>query len=327
MIEYLGRKKYVPKGIDLMNQIKKKNEAKLTFFHFPDYINNLTFVLIIVLYGFILGLILTLAFPKMSYQVVPDYPFGKYDTEINPYLFVRAVPTEVENNDQEKEIDVLYDLYAYIRAMNNNNKPSKVKFGFSALDNDERMNFFTEPLQRSGYTPPLTHYSIGSKLSNKSGYDEFYLRTQYKIKVDGVDQTKFLKIAEKVLKLEKKELSSSQFTQSPNDLVNITFRVKDSNTTDNQYEGTVIIEAKDLTKNYHINMQSWLVTEDQKIYPFLGLYNFCSKVKFDTTNYPSTIYRYIKPAYIYMKLEYQSETGEISYIYYKESVSTLLNNQ
>ncbi|NLD26361.1 MAG: hypothetical protein GX661_03270 [Acholeplasmataceae bacterium] len=313
-----------------MNKAKNQKEAKKTnIFHFPNHINNLTFVLIIVIYGFILGLIITFSFPKTEYEVILNYPQGTYNEEINPYLFVRTVPTEIENADKEKEIDIKYDLYAYVRPMGENNLPTKVYYAYSALDNDGRMNYFDESAKNypSGRTIPISYSYIVSQLSNKVGYDKIFIRAQYNIKVGGVDQTKFLKLSETVLKLTKEELSDVNFGQPSNTLVNFSFAIKDTDPADNRYEGSVVIEPMNLTQKYHINMQSWLVTEDETIYPYLGLYNYCAKIKFDTTNYTTQIFRYIKPAYIYMKLEYTNEAGEITFLYYKESVQSLLNSQ
>jgi hypothetical protein len=136
----------------------------------------------------------------------------------------------------------------------------------------------------------------------------------------GVEASKSFKLSESVLELKKKELGKSVFTNETSDLVEVVFKIEEKD--DLQYKAFFTLEAK-VEENYHINMQTWLVTENQEIYPFLGLYNYCSREKFNY-NYESVINKNINPVYLYMKLEYQNEAGSITTLYYKESISAIL---
>jgi hypothetical protein len=293
--------------------MKTKNKGINSFFGFPDRINLLTGFLIIVVYSLIIALITNLALPKIDYHVRLDYPAGEYNEDINPYLFVRGTPEKTEDN----EIEVNYSLYAYIRPVSAN-KPTNVRYSCSALDRDGIMRYFFEA-SKSGYSIPLTHHTTVTNFKSV-GFSKYFIKVIYNQILDEDNVSKVLRISEEVLTLGKKELNDEAFNNSE---VDLSFKIKDIN--EDKYEGFITVDPLDKEAKYHINLQSWLVTKDGKIYPFLGLYNYSHQAKFNPS-YQSTIYKNLNVDYIYAKLECRDLDGNISRIYYKEAIGNLLEN-
>ncbi|MDD3999548.1 MAG: hypothetical protein PHX62_01465 [Bacilli bacterium] len=293
---------------------KQKNYKK-SIFNFPERINLLASFLIILVYTFILAVILNVAIPKMDYRVQPDYPEGQYNEDINPFLFIRSTPTK---NEESGEIEVNYWFYTYIKPISAN-KPTNVRYAYSALDQDGIMRYFNES-SKNGVSIPINHHSIASNIKS-TGFSKYYIKVIYDQVLNEEKDTKTLKISEEVLKLSKKELTEEVFRNEANEYVDLSFSVSDYN--EQQYRGNLNVDSKNKEIDYHINLQSWLVTEDGKIYPFLGLYNYNFKDKYYPSSYPSTIYKYLHVEYIYAKLEYQDANG-FQQIYYKEKLDNLI---
>lgn len=289
-----------------------------TFIFFPDKINLLTSFFIVILYGLILGAILFIAFPNSNNHLFLDYPAGEYNEDINPALFVRTTPAKA--NEADDKIEISYSFFAYIKSVSGN-KPVNVRFAYSGLDIEEKMQYFFDSGSK-GYSLPLNHHYLKTNLINP-GFSKYFIKVIYEQALDEENASpKILKLSETVLTLNKKELKSNKFNNiTENEMLKISFKITDE---EDKYNGLVSVEPKTDATGIHINMQSWLVTADGKIYPYLGVYNYTSTDKFNPP-YVSVINKYLNVEYIYAKAEYRDQTGNTVMVYYKERIADLLN--
>jgi hypothetical protein len=296
--------------------MKKKEQTGFNFFRFPEKLNLTTYFLIIALYTLILAVTIALALPKINYRVVLDYPAGEYNEDINPFLFVRTTPAKA--SDDEEKIELSYSFYGYIKPVSAN-KPTKYRLAVSGLDVNETMQFFYESKDNLKAIP-LNHHYLNTGVKSE-GFKKYFIKIIYNQVLNDEEVFKTLKVSEEVLNLNKKEMKSKKFSEAENEYLEISFRIRAG---DDKHDGYVTLDPKNKESDYHINMQSWLVTEDGVIYPFIGIYNYNSKEKFNP-NYASTIHKYLNVEYIYAKAEYIDADGKITTIYYKEKLADLLS--
>lgn len=293
--------------------MKKKEKTAFNFVRFPDKLNLTTYILIIALYTLTLALIFSLALPKINYRVVLDYPTGEYNEDINPIIFVRTTPTK----DDEEKVELSYSFYGYVKPVSAN-KPTKFRLAVSGLDDSGKMKYFYES---SNFlrSLPLNHHYLQTGVKSE-GFEKYFIKVVYNQVLTEEQTFKTLKISEDVLSLKKKELKSNKFESTENDYLEVSFRIRD---TAEKYDGFVTIDPKDKESDYHINFQSWLVTEDGDIYPFIGIYNYLIKEKFNPS-YATTINKDLNIEYIYAKAEYKDRDGKVTTIYYKEKLVDLI---
>lgn len=300
----------------------KKQKSKFSFFLFPDKINLLTYFLAIILYAALLGAILAIAFPKRSYRVILDYPYGEYNEDLNIALYVRTTPQKA--GDEEEKIELSHRFYAYLSPISAN-KPKKVRFAFSGLDTQGRMQYFFET-DRHGKEIATSVYSnyhhLKSNLKSE-GFSKYFIKVVYDRVLEEDAAPKTLKISENVLTLGSKELKHENFDQAENDYLDVSFKISEASDK-TKYTGSISLEPKIKEEGSHINVQSWLVTEGGKIYPFIGVYNYTSSEKFNPSHYPADIHKYLNVEYIYAKAEYRDLSGNTVTIYYKEKLTDLL---
>lgn len=301
------------------------NITKENIFNFPNKINILTIFLIFILYGLLLFSITIMIFPKDVYSIKLNYEPSTYNEEINPFIFVRGTAIEVKKENSETEIVNETRIFAYIRNLGSN-KISKARFIYSGLDSSGVMRYMVES-SANGSTVPTSHVSSIAVRPGGGDFDKFFIKIRYNIGEDEKVETKTLTLSEEVLHLTKREIKSKKFS-SDNTIseiltFNLTFSDKGSGTT--QYESNFEIKMNDETKFHYLNMQSWIVTEDGEIYPYLGLYNYRDKKSFKPS-YITYVNKYIQPKWIYAKVEYTDvETNEMTHLLYKVSVDELLN--
>lgn len=298
---------------------KTPKDMKTSIFLFPAKLNILTMFAIFVVYGAILFAIVSLAFPKKIYSIPLNYEPSTYNDEINPFALVLVSTTYDEEKD---EYSNTAKMFAYIRAMNNS-KITRADYAYSAIDTSGIMRYFIETHRNSSFvTPPISHRTDKEPKINNA-LDKIFIKTKYRISINDEIQVKEIKFSEKVLQLSKRELNSSKFTLTNviADLAYFKIEFRDQGT--NRYETTLEINLYNKDKPHHINFQTWLVTSDDKIFPFLGLYNFCSQENFSRT-ISEGYFKNLNPEWLYAKLEYTNPvTGEVSELFYKARVSTL----
>lgn len=300
-------------------QIKNKNPKIL---YFPNKLNVLSIFLILVIYGALLFVITSLTFPKNDYIVTLNYEPSTYNEEINPYVLVRGLAEKDDKNPETYNIST--KMFGYVRPMNNA-KITRISYAFSALDNSGAMRYFMESGRTNNYTSVAPHQSK-TLVPSEGELQKVFIRATYNINIDEVIQTKEIKLSEDVINFNEKDLNNSTYgiTNAIENLVTVDFQFAEDTTDDKVYETNFKITLTDKTKPHHINFQSWLITDDEQVLPYLGLYNYCYNSNFEPT-YKTDVNKYINAKWIYSKLVYTDiQTGQVSELLYKVRVADLL---
>lgn len=302
---------------------KKQQDVKTNILLLPNKLNILTMFAIFIVYGLVLFAIIGLAFPKVNYTVPLNYEPSTYNDEINPFALVIVI---TEYDEDEDEYNSRAKAYAYIRAMNNN-KITRADYAYSAIDTSGIMRYFIETHRNSSFvTPPVSHRTDKEPKIN-GALDKIFIKTKYRITIDDKVQTKEIRFSEKVMQLTNRDLNDSKYTLTNAIEDKLDFKIEFTDEGTSRYYTKLEINLVDKTKPHHINFQTWLVTEDNHIFPFIGLYNFCSEENFTRTT-SEGFYKTLNPEWLYARLVYTDPiTGEVDEIYYRTKVSSLIANK
>ena len=303
-----------------------KNDPFIQILDFPNKINLITLLFVIITYGVVLLLLAQVITPELDYVIELNYPKATYNNEINPYVFVRGTAVNVSEDEDIKDLKTQYRVIAYINAIAPA-LPSNIFYSYSALDNGGMMNYFFES-SRPGKTLPVFHQVVASsEYPSGDRYTKYFVKVSYDLTVGTEVTRKTLELSEEALHLKKSELNDRKFQSSAilEGILEVKFTFNDDGPSTPQYDTNIDIMF-DSTSPYHVNLQSWIVTEDGKIFPYLGIYNYCTPKDLDPW-YETSVYKFIKPKTIYLKLEYTDQNNLVTPFYYKVDVNTLLNSE
>lgn len=298
------------------------------FIQFPERLNAFAIFLIVVLYGAILYLISSLSFPPADYHVGLknlNYVTGaeSANAEINPFVLIKGIAID-ENDDEKKvELGVQYKVYSYIDAFGSY-RPTRINYFYSVADKEGKTWYIyetTRSVTTSSYRI-VTHNLVGNNLEiGKDAITEVYMKVRYD---DNDEKNKQVKVAENIIELKKKELKSSIFTSNNTleDILQLTFTLK--NLDSEKLNFNFKIDLLPLNPEpFHLNMQTWIVTDGGKIFPLNGLYNYKTTRDF-SPSIETEIYKYVQAKYIYAKLAYTDNEQNTRWLYYKVAVADLL---
>ncbi|HHX00169.1 MAG TPA: hypothetical protein GX740_02550 [Acholeplasmataceae bacterium] len=94
---------------------------------------------------------------------------------------------------------------------------------------------------------------------------------KYKSKLDDVLEERVVKYKEEILKF-----NQSDFTNNSNHDEILNFNVYKFDFEDNDYHFKFAINFEIEAEPIHIDMQSWIKTKDDEVYPLMGLYNYAT---------------------------------------------------
>ena len=97
---------------------KEKNSIIYRIFNFPNKINVITMFVVVVVYGLVLLLLAKVITPEADYVVELNYPPATYNSEINPYIFVRGTAINASEDENKIDLRMQYRIIAYINKMN-----------------------------------------------------------------------------------------------------------------------------------------------------------------------------------------------------------------
>ncbi len=307
-----------------MNKQTKPNRL-LQVVDFPNKINLITLLLAVILYGAILLSVAKVITPELDYVIELNYPEGTYHNEINPYVFVRGTAMNTSQEEGKTILRPQYRVIAYINAISQV-APKNVFYAYSAMDSTGMMNYFFEST-RPGKTLPVFHQVVASsEYAGGDVYEKYFVKVKYDV-VEGTQTiTKQLEISEQALQLSKKELNDAKFTASNTieGILSVDFTFTDDGASAVQYDTNIDIDFE-VTTPFHVNLQSWIVSESGEIFPYLGIYNYCTPKDLDPW-YETSVYKYSKPKTIYVKLEYTDADNQMTPLFYKVDINTLLNS-
>lgn len=324
-------------------------------------LNKTSLLLIVVVYIVVLSVILGLVGNNISYIHEPSYDHVLYNEEITPQITI--VGRRTLNSDDS--IRLRYNVNAYITSRYVDGTAPKLdiqNFRMFAITTKELTNnnklsnyYFTE---QSGYTTPVTHTYTIDNSSVDQHPSSMYVRIAYK--KDGVEKIATFKEPimlqptesdKNIMKqwyeankestyvdengieqIEKAKsavniYSSSDQTNSMGTFEVAVSKKADSETNDNKVSIRIKIKNQ-ASKKFHIDVQTWIVTENDEYLPLIGGYNYTSQVSMFTSD--TEVPGKIKVKYVAMKLLYRDENNKVenaSYLYQdytkiKETLST-----
>lgn len=351
----------IPDNIMKVKEEQKKDFSISSINGVIGKLNKMSLLVIVVVYIFILALILSLVGSNISYINEPSYDHVFYNEEITPQITIVGRRT-VSSNDN---ITLRYNVNAYITSRYEDGTAPKLdieNFRMFAITSKELTNtkdlsnyYFTE---QSGYTTPVTHtYTIDNSSVNQHP-SSIYVRLAYK--KDGVKNIATFKETIMMQPTESDKNIMQQWYESnkestyidengieqvnkaksavniyaSNDKTNAmgTFEVAvapvTGSETNNKKVSVRIKIQNQASKKFHIDMQTWAVTENGEYLPLIGGYNYTSQVSMFSSD--TEVPAKVKVKYIAMKLVYRdsnNRTENATYLYQdyskiKETLST-----
>lgn len=334
------------------NKEIKKNEFSIsTINRIISKINKFGLVLIIAIYILILSFTLSLVGKDISYVNEPSYEHQLKKVDISPQI------TLVGNYSFEHghaHAHTKYSVNVNIAGKQIDNKDPKYRISnfrmFAATKESltaEKNNsnyYFTEHDQ---FSTPITHtFSIDS--SHEGIHPStFYVRLQYEkdeaTKVRTFKENVFLQPTEDDVdqmnawfeaNKDGNKVSAANI-YSFNDQENRVARLEtqcymdteDGKETGIYKAGVRVVVEESVEEQFHIDMQTWIVTEDGEYLPFIGVYNYTGPSK-KFTNSLKDVNEDLKPRYIVAKVVYYdtekgNEKGQVSY--FKQDINNIQN--
>ncbi|MFA5765301.1 MAG: hypothetical protein WC929_04045 [Bacilli bacterium] len=302
-------------------EIKKEKSGGIL--NFPSKLNNITIILITVVYAFIAFWALFSFFPEYNYVVVPEYEHVNYNYEIDPYIkSTNAITKSATGTVAIKHSYTAYLYNNYATALNN------VRFQFSGLTNMGTMDYISGVDYWSSTSAPTIHTMMSNQTISGDGYQKLFGKIQYNYKRSEEETLKrTLIFAEEIIKLKKSELNSAKFSDKATVLGKLNFSVKANEPVSDStnYTITNTINLINSSEKFHLDYQAFIVTSDKEIYPIGGLYNYYYFSTVETSvAMTSKVNKTIDIEYIYVKGIYTDKDNITTEILYKVDFKSLL---
>lgn len=303
-------------------------------------INKSGLILIVVLYIVILSFALSMVGKEISYINEPNYEHQFYNKEISPQITIVGVRDYEEDHGH---IHTKYSVSVNIAGRHVDSKDPNYKINsFRMFANtkdalsDTKTNgthYFTE---HTTYSTPITHSFTMSGTHDSAHPTTFYVRLQYNKNDVGADKITTYK--EEVflqptsndidgmddwynINLEKSPSAANILAYndqtSPVGVIEIQKykEIEDGKATGKYLAGVRLTVNENVSKNFHIDMQSWIVTKDGEYLPFIGVYNYTGPSKRFTSS-GKEIDERLQPDFLAVKVVYRDEDNKTEYISY-----------
>lgn len=290
---------------------KKNNKNVLNF---PNLLNNGTILIILVAYIVLVLSVVLLFIPKNNYTSVPEYSHTITNSEVSSYL--KLSTSLIADKDGNVEPKQTVNVY-----LNNNSTEEKeilVNYEISGLTNQNTMDYLYSGSRNSFSSLPVVHTLVSDKSVAGGNYKKLFGKIIYEINNEENELTKNVyKFSETMLTLSKKEKNSDVSNKTMlKDVVSITLLASKSSDAD-YYSTSTSVSIKVPSSLYHLDYQSWIVTEEGKVYPLVGYYNvsYTEKPTLTSTNKISTS---LNAKYVIVKAIATNSYGVSQTFFYKE---------
>jgi len=310
-------------------------------------INKSGLILIVVVYVLILSFALSMIGKDISYVNEPDYEHQFYHSQISPQITMIGIR---DYDDDHGHVHTKYSVGVNISGRQIDKKDPNYKinsFRMFASTNakliDEKPNsthYFTE---HTTYSTPITHsFTVDSSESGVHP-STFYVRLQYEDngaeKIATFKEEVFLQptsdeidAMDEWYNLNKENSPSAANILAFNDPstpvgvmeVQAYKKTDDKGNYTGVYLGGVRLTVNDkITDNFHIDMQSWVITKNGEYLPFIGVYNYTGVSKrFSSSG--REINEKDKPEYIAVKVVYRDKSNQQEYVsYFKQDITKI----
>ncbi len=262
-------------------------------------------------------------------DVNKQYEHHLYSDDVFCQIYISATN---EFDEEKNGVNTDYGIYVSINGrkideVTQNYKVDHLKMFATTLSKltDKKTSDIYNFTEKLNYMTPITHFLPIRNKDNTQYPAEFYINLKYENNGEAIETyfkeeilvqpTK--KDIKKIESLYKENGSTSTDEVNILDKKNDTYGVVKLNVVDaaeeEKYYTYIEIETNDeRTNKFHIDMQSWIVTEDGQYLPHMGVYNYAGISKNFNKNMP--IDKNIKPKYIIIKTIYFNVDKDEQYI-------------
>lgn len=309
--------------------MKNKNSKKFNKVNqFILNLNRSSFMFIIIAYMLLLTLLVVIITPSKNFIVVPSYQHVIYHDEITPQITLVGIRT-FDDNDK---MTLRYSVQAKMQGRLDENKVDPKleisRFQMSSYLANKKMYYFTEQTNR---TTPISHtYTMSTTEYEENIPDQFFIKLNYKnkngeSKIATFLEDVYLEMPQDVTYTSNNIVPSSNPNSTLPEVEIDFYATKNAEA----YLTSVSIMVNDISKKYHVDMQSWIVTEDGEALPFIGVYGY-SDEKYSYTLSNREVNLKLKPKELYSYLKYYVEDSNkhvtVKTIAYKVAFTDLGNN-
>jgi len=318
---------------------KNQNNQFLNFLNFPSKLNLLSLCLIVVVYGFLIGIGISCAVQDKKYIVIPEYEEMSYSEDINMFYKIYSNYTlksslsddDKENFNPKEHLDKADTLLLNYYGVNNK-KSVYVKANASALYDDETMKYYTTKIASTSTKTGVFYLNSGTKQSNYP--TDLFCDVDYN--VEGEVKNYNLKFSKKLLTLSKNDFKESYVDNIKNAAYKneqetiirifsnfrVTLEAPETSDSDVNKIKLAFTLTSDAAKKYILDMQLFAVDSDDNVYNLIGFYNMSNNT---LTTYSQSInlYKGIDVKDVYVKVNYVDSTGNMNNLLYKQEFKNL----
>lgn len=286
---------------------------KRSIFSFPDRMNSLTILIIILGYVIVFGIVSFLVTPNVSYTVVPEH---EHELQ-NPVISTYVRKTTTINKQTDGTVNQKETVTAYYEKNEADGNEYEVNYELSGLTLKDNIDYMYTGSRSTFTTLPMTH-TVKSEVSIKDGgYKAIFSKVRYRVKDS--EEEKVYCFREDIITLSNKELRKAETDSS-----NIENRIgisKTINVDDATNKSSIILNIRILNgdEKYHLDIQTFIVSEKGEIYPIIGFYGYYSIHKNNLNGF-SSFSTNLKAKYFVIKANYYNEDGKIETYIYKEEI-------
>lgn len=239
-----------------------------------------------------------------------------FNDEIAFDFTIKGTPKTVLNFKGKPEIVNNFDVYINIEKKSNPNSDINIKnIGYVIYTINDLNNLESQHSNNNNYFDKLPIYQqivYGSNVGG-NGYKEIYGAIKYTNKEDKEIQfyEEIIPIADNVVKKDKYP------TELDNDLINLNINLIEEK---ERYDA--IFDLSFNVEPVHYDFQTYLVTPEGLVYPFLGKYNSFNNKSNEIVN-NNYIYKEITFEYLYFRMHLYNIENEIVDMYYRMEIKNL----
>lgn len=272
-------------------------------------LNKVTLLSLILLYAVIMGLTVTFVSGGQTYQnpYLPNYDHLTYNEDISTNYQVVHQYTYL-GDELDFSVGVNARLY---------NRPGMVankrEFMTKALLDNGKMHYFT---QYSGYNYSVIHNQVIPS-HHKASPKTIFSSMEYHNK-DG--EKKYTNFKEEIFTLTNKEMVNYKDEyNSDNITINITPVLKGDQY---NFNFKIIVNKNEENSNlvFHTDVQSWGVTEQGKVYPFIGYYNYSNLTNDKMEDTTKSLPVKLGVTHLYVKVCYYNSDDKFLTINHSEEI-------
>lgn len=272
-------------------------------------LNKVTLLSLILLYAVLMGLAVTFVSGGQTYKdpYLPNYDHFTYNEDISTnYQIVH----DYTYSGDELSFSVGVNARLY-------NRPGMVainrEFMTKALLENNKMHYFT---QYSGYNYSVIHNQV-IPATQKSSPKTIFSSMEY---VDKDGFKKYVNFKEEILTLTNKEMADYKDEYNSDYIAISITPTLNGEKYDFNFKVNVSKPEESPDLVFHTDVQSWGVTKEGKVYPFMGYYNFSNLENDKMIDNDHSLPVKLGVTHLYVKVRYYNSNDMFSTMKHTEEI-------